>query len=166
MYLSTVIDLETTHHQAYRDLSNGQFDVQRGSGVFIQVARNQCIEQTMNRSPKTSGGIVRLSFRKDAVQKLLVTAHARAVIRDNCFQMVGMEITAVRTEHKEDLKHRISRDYDDNAKVVTFIQNLNRPYKVSNDLCSMTSGIHADDGLTSDLLEANIKGLDAATTFI
>ena len=88
-----MITLPETHPEAHALLENGDFGVQRTtSHGFSQMPVDQTIEQTLNRSTKTKGGIVGFSLRKGAVQRWMITAHARAAFVDKCRKMsTGVE---------------------------------------------------------------------------
>ena len=59
VYLAHMITLPETHPEAHALLENGDFGVQRTtSHGFSQMPVDQTIEQTLNRSTKTKGGIV------------------------------------------------------------------------------------------------------------
>ena len=69
VYLLHMIQLPETHPEAQMMLENGEFGVQRTTEHgFAQLPIDQTIEQTLNRSMKTKGGIVGFSLKKNAVQ--------------------------------------------------------------------------------------------------
>ena len=70
VYLAHMMVLPGTHPEADTLLANGDFGVQQTtSRGFSQLPVNQTIEQTLNRSTKTKGGIVGFSLRKGAVRR-------------------------------------------------------------------------------------------------
>ena len=65
VYLAQMMVLPETHPEAHALLLNGDFGVPRAtSHGFAQMPVGQTIEQTLNRSTKTKGGIVGFSLRK------------------------------------------------------------------------------------------------------
>ena len=88
-YWIQMITLKDTHPQAYSELKNGAFAVQRqeNSG-FSQIAVDHTIEQTVNRDTKTKGGNTGFSLKKGAVERWFLTAHERAKICQNLYTMV------------------------------------------------------------------------------
>ena len=82
VYLAEMHNLPRTHPAANEALASGEFAVQQTSGSFCQTAIDQTIEQTINRSTKTKGGIIGFSLKSGAVCKWLVTAHERAQFSD------------------------------------------------------------------------------------
>ena len=70
VYLVTMVSLQDTHPEAHQLLEDGNFGVQRSTSYgFSQLPVDQTIEQTLNRSTKTKGGIIGFSLRKGAVQR-------------------------------------------------------------------------------------------------
>ena len=93
-------------------LENGEFDVQRTTEHgFAQLPIYQTIEQTLNRSKKTKGGIVGVSVKKNSVQRWLLIAHSRALFVDKCRMMTGKKED--NRLHKETAKSRIKCDEED-----------------------------------------------------
>ena len=73
VYLTHMISLKETHLEAYDQLSNGEFGVQRTDRhAFPQVPVDQTIEQTLNRNTKTKGGIRNLLFNAGYLPPILV----------------------------------------------------------------------------------------------
>ena len=80
-YWADMATLEERHPDAYRQLCEGKFAVQRSDSVgFSQTPVDQTIEQTFNRDTKTKGGIVGFSLKKGAVERWVLTAQTRATI--------------------------------------------------------------------------------------
>ena len=83
VYLAQMMMLPETHPEAHALLLNGDFGVQRAtSRGFSQMLVHQTIEQTLDRSTKTKGGIVGFSLRKGAVHWWMITAHSCASFVD------------------------------------------------------------------------------------
>ena len=78
-----MLELPDTRPKAYSMLSQGDFGVQRTtSHGFLQLPVDQTMEQTLNRNTKTKGGIIGFSLKKGAVQRWMLTVHARASFVD------------------------------------------------------------------------------------
>ena len=83
VYLVHMLELPDTHPEAYSMLSQGDFGVQRTtSHGFSQLPVDQTIKQTLNRNTRTKGGIIGFSLKKGAMQRWMLTAHARASFVD------------------------------------------------------------------------------------
>ena len=165
LYLIHMIQLPETHPEAQIMLENGEFGVQRTTEHgFSQMPVDQTIEQTLNRSTKTKGGIVDFSLKKNAVQRWLLTAHSRALFIDKCRAMTGKE--EQNRLHKETGKSRMKRDEEDVRKVMEVVSNWTNPFEPSEELASLSSGCVVTKTIKSDLLAAKEKGTEALTTFV
>ena len=134
VYLAHMILLPETHPEAHALLENGDFGVQQTmSHGFSQMPVDQTIEQTLNRSTKTKGGIVGFSLRKGAVQQWMITAHSRAAFIDKCRKMSRGEDQHQRRVHKETASVCMKRDEEDVKKVVEVISNWRNPFEPSEE---------------------------------
>lgn len=166
-YLIHMTMLPNTHPEAQMMLENGDFGVQRTTTHgFSQVPVDQTIEQTLNRSTKTKGGIVGFSLRKSAVQRWLLTAHSRARFVDKCRNMTADTRQAASRLHKETGTARLRQDEEDVRKVLEVVSNWNNPFDESDELISISTGCVASNSMKDDLLGAKQKGKDAYTTFV
>ena len=147
-------------------LANGDFGVQRTiHHGFSQVPVDQTIEQTLNRSTKTKGGIVGFSLKKSAVQQWMLTAHSRAAFIDSCRRMTD-SYQGRSQYHKENGSSRIKRDEDDVTKITEVIEGWRNPFEASDELVVLSSGCVADENVKQDLLTAKEKGRLAFQTFV
>ena len=157
---------EESHPEAHTMLANGDFGVQRTTHHgFSQVPVNQTIEQTLNRSTKTKGGIVGFSLKKSAVQRWMLTAHSRAAFIDSCRRMTD-SYQGRSQYHKENRSSRIKRDEDDVTKITEVIEGWRNPFEASDELVVLSSGRVADENVKQDLLTAKEKGRLAFQTFV
>ena len=53
-----MLNLEANHPEVYEQFKKGHFVVQRMQGKFNAVGVDMALEQTINRSRKSSGGII------------------------------------------------------------------------------------------------------------
>ena len=165
VYLMHMIQLPETHPEAQMMLENGDFGVQRNSEHgFSQLPVDQTIEQTLNRSTKTNGGIVGFSLKKNAVQRWLLTAHSRARFVDKCRMMTSKKED--NRPHKEAGKSRMKRDEEDVSKVMEVVSNWTDPFEPSEELASLSSGCVVTETIKLDLLAAKDKGTVALTAFV
>ena len=165
VYLLHMIQLPETHPEAQMMLENGDFGVQRTTEHgFAQLPIDQTIEQTLNRSTKTKGGIVGFSLKKNAVQRWLLTAHSRALFVDKCRVMTGKKED--NRLHKETGKSRIKHDEEDVRRVMEVVSNWTNPFEPSEELSSLSSGCVVTETIKSDLLAAKEKGTEALTAFV
>lgn len=167
VYLVHMMQLPETHPEAHFMLSNGDFGVQRTtSHGFSQVPVDQTIEQTVNRSTKTKGGIVGFSLNKNAVQRWILTAHSRAAFVDSCRMMTKNSKQSSKRLHKETGSARLKKDEEDVKKVMEVICSWTNPFEESEELTSISSGYVASSDIKEDLLTAKQKGKEVFTTFL
>ena len=169
VYLIHMLALPETHPEAHQMLAGGDFGVQRTSHGFSQVPVDQTIEQTINRSTKTKGGIVGFSLRKGAVQKWFVTAHDRAAFVDKCRTMVATSGGGQGGEqwmHKETGSARLKADEADVERVREVVGSWCNPFEESHELTCISSGKAGMEKVQEDLLHAREKGQSAFTSFV
>ena len=158
VYLVHMMLLPETHPEAHTLLANGDSGVQQTSSHgFSQLPVDQTIEQTLNRSTRTKGGIVGFNLKKGAVQRWILTAHSRAVFVDKYRKMTTDVQESQRRLHKETRSGRIKRDEDDVKKVIEVISNWCNPFEPSEELLSISSGYVASESIKQELLQAKKK---------
>ena len=115
---------------------------------------------------KTKGGIVGFSLKKGAVQRWMLTAHARASFVDRCREMASLHPQEERKNHKESGSIRTKQDEEDVQKVMEVISQWRNPFETSEDLVSLSSGSIASNTLKEDLLKAEEKVKSAFVSFV
>ena len=167
MYLVHMLELPDTRPKAYSMLSHGDFGVQHTtSHGFSQLPVDQTIEQTLNRNTKTKGDIIGFSLKKGAVQRWMLTAHARASFVDRCREMASSHPQDEIKGHKESGSVRKRRDEEDVQKVMEVISQWRNPFETADDLVSLSSGSIASSALKEDLLKAEEKGKSTLVSFV
>ena len=160
-----ILKLDETHLEIHQHLMKGGFVVQSSATKsFTQVPIDLSIEQTVNKGTKTKGGIIGFSLRRAAVLRWMITAHERASITENCKGMAGFH-DADHLTHKETGKSRMEKDTGDVKRVATAMKQLINPFQPSEELFSLTSGMTANQEVTTDLLQAYEKGSNAMQEF-
>ena len=127
---------------------------------------DQTIEQRLNRSTKTKGGIVGFSLRKGAVQRWMLTAHSHAAFVHKCRSMTSRIQEDQLSLHKEIGSARMKKDEKDVKKVVEVLRNWRNPFGQSEELTSLSSGYVASESMKRDLLMTKEKGTTALTSFV
>ena len=64
VYLEDMLTLQTTAPEVFKNFEDGRFTVKRSSVPFTSVATDQALEQTINRTSKSSGGIIGCTKKK------------------------------------------------------------------------------------------------------
>ncbi len=75
LYLEDMQSLEEKAPDVYRHFVSGNFAVKRTPGRFKSVPADQCLEQTINRSQKSSSGVIGSTKRKQFVAQWELIYH-------------------------------------------------------------------------------------------
>ncbi len=75
LYLEDMQNLEKSAPDVYRHFMRGNFAVKRTLGKFKAVPADQCLEQTINRSQKSCGGVIGNTKRKEFVAQWELIYH-------------------------------------------------------------------------------------------
>lgn len=137
------------------------------SKPLVPFVKLQTIEQTINRSTKTKGGIIEFSLKSGAVCKWLVTAHERAQFSDLCWSHANLSSSKSLT--KDFQNSRKQRDEQDVKKVIATLTTWHNPFTDHGDdklLFNVSSGSVATESVTSDLLNAYVQGEECFKEFI
>jgi hypothetical protein len=70
----------------------GRFVVKRSSTPFSAVAADMCLEQTINRSSKTSGGIIGNTKRKEYVTRWNIIHHELMAVNETFRDVTGVQL--------------------------------------------------------------------------
>jgi hypothetical protein len=82
VYYMSLLNLDSTHPSASTLLQENGFTSARSGTPGCRNATDLTIEQTINRSAKTAGGIIGFSRNKAAYYRWCVTRHKRAIYVD------------------------------------------------------------------------------------
>ena len=114
--------LPNTHPEEHQKFLQGEVSVQRSSERgFSQTAVDQTVEQTVNKSTKTNGGIIGFSLKKDAVPQWLITAHERASVSLKLKEMMDLSTNGDNI-HKDFRALRLAKDKNDVERVMSVIK--------------------------------------------
>ena len=155
--------LPSTHPIANAQMERGEFAVQRSGRYFSQVPVDQCLEQTINRDTKVSGGIIGISMNASAVQRWVLTSHIRAELTRCCKDAAGM--APHDDAHKALQSVGISASINLLRDVHLLLGSLSNPFADSECVFNIASGVRASEEVQRDLLGALEKGLAACEQF-
>jgi hypothetical protein len=85
--------LPETAPVVYDHFMAGGFVVKRSSIPFSAVAADMCLEQTINRSSKTSGGIIGNTKRKEFVARWNIIHHELMAVNQTHWCAIKQHIT-------------------------------------------------------------------------
>jgi len=125
------------------------------------------IEQTVNRSAKTAGGIVGFSRNANAYYRWCLARHKRASFLEATLQKLDMVSDSVDI-HKTNRPAEMKRSEKDVCNLVAAFQNFLNPFTVSDhtSLYCVSSGKPATSQVADDLLQYTKLGEQAAAKFI
>ena len=127
------------------------------------------IEQTINRSAKTAGGVVGFSRNSNAYYRWCLARHKRASFLEATMQTLDM-VSDSADIHKTNRPAEMKRSETDVCNLVAAFDNFMNPFQVqdqgkSNVYC-LSSGKPATAEVTHDLLQYSQLGEHAAAQFM
>ena len=168
-YFTHLKAVTSTNPEAHQLLNKYGISVSRSAVPGCRNAIDMTIEQTINRSAKTAGGIVGFSRNQNAYCRWCLARHKRAMFLEATLEqadMVSDSATMHKTTHAAERKHS-ERDV---KNLVSAFQNFLNPFTLpdhSNDsLFCLSSGKPATADVTHDLLNYASLGDQAAGSFI
>lgn len=129
------------------------------------------IEQSVNRSAKTQGGIVGFSRNKNAYYRWTLTRHQRAIFLETTLEYVNMTADEY-DNHKNNRPTEIKHSELDVQKLLQSFNNFMNPFDFDllhlehNNLICLSSGMPAPTDIAADLSKYVSVGEAAAKTFI
>ena len=161
--------LSVTHPGALDLLYDNGFSVSRSSVPACRNAIDVTIEQTINRSAKTAGGIIGFSRNASAYYRWCVTRHTRAQYVEATMDRIDLD-TGSSDEHKSLQLSRMKGRETAVKKVLEAFHQFTNPFNISssdnNALFCLSSGQAAPANVASDLLGYVDAGKQAADHFV
>ena len=169
LYHAQLENLNTSHPGARQMLSECGISVSRSSVPGCRNAIDITIEQTINRSAKTPGGIIGFSRKPTAYYRWCLTRSTRAEYVEAALD--GADLTGNSTDiHKCNRPSEIRKSSLDVAHVVTAVKQYMNPFATQGEdkqtLFCLSSGQPATDAVKQDLMSYVKAGEDAARNFI
>ena len=96
LYLEDMRKLQMDAPEVYENFKSGKFVVKRLEGSFNAVGADMCLEQTINRSQKSAGGIIGSTKRKQFVAQWEIIYHEMLAVTN-----LQREISGVATARAE-----------------------------------------------------------------
>ena len=154
LYLQMIEDMPETHPWLYEQFANnGCHTVHQSDRPWTGVWMS--IEQILMRSLKSRGGLTRGQGFTESVRLTWVyTMHVCAAVHNAMTQFTGLD-HQTSEQHAELGDSRIRRDMTDQQKVLTWFESRNPFERQNNLLCSLSSGLTAenDDEVNCDEVE-------------
>ena len=107
VYIEDMKMLPKTSPEVFNSFMEGKFVVKQSSVPFSAVATDMCLEQTINRSSKSTGGIIGNTRRKEFVARWNVIHHEMMSISETFRELSGVQLanTELSINHSFSTKH-------------------------------------------------------------
>jgi hypothetical protein len=92
LYMEDMMKLEETAPELYQSFIAGKFVVKRTPGQFKAVGADMCLEQTINRSQKSTAGIIGSTKRKQYVAQWELIYHEMLAVDNTFRQLSGVKV--------------------------------------------------------------------------
>ncbi len=104
IYLEDMRKLEDMYPEVYREFMRGNFVVKRTLGLFKAVGVDMALEQTINRSQKSAGGIIGSTRKKEFVAQWELIYHEMLAVSNLYRELSGVKMAY----YELDLDHEFS----------------------------------------------------------
>ena len=167
-YCVQLRNLQETHPGAEVLLSTCGFSVARSTTPGCRLPIDQTIEQTINRSAKTSGGIIGFSRNVGAYHRWCLTRHERATFAEATLDHLDMKEDTM-DAHKSTRTSSVKRSEMEVQRVMNTFDHFVNPFSTNQDqqqLFCLSSGQPALEDVADDLLKYVDAGNRAASDFV
>jgi len=142
IYLADMDQLPITAPEVHEEFCKSGHAVNRSTNPFSQVWTDMALEQSINLDSKSSGGIIGITQKPDALARWFLTSHERAAITTATKELCGMGDNGRVGSHKEAGCQRLKKDESDVQKLVsTGLDVMTDPFCLENaddeDSCSL-----------------------------
>jgi hypothetical protein len=169
VYYTQLLNLSNTHPQADSLLEEYGISVARNQVPTCRIPVDTTIEQTINRSEKTSGGLIGFTRNSGTYQRWRLTRHERANFLDATYEDIGIKVD-VTDSHTSCTKGDTKKSENEVSRVKAAFENFINPFKQSSGgkdvLYCISSGQPASDEVQRDLLNYEKSGEVAVQQFI
>ena len=169
VYLEDMKMLPKIAPEVHKQFLEGQFVVKRTHGKFNSVAADQSLEQTINKSQKSSGGIIGSSRKKDFVAEWELIYHEMLAVTN-----LQRELASARpfvhdlTVHHEFSKSETTAREKNVKDMMDYIELYENPFKVSHKteprLHNIVTQEVMTDEIRSDIMNLKDKGVELYNT--
>jgi len=169
VYYTQLCNLQKSHPGAEKLIRDCGFSVARSVVPGCRIPIDQTIEQTVNRSAKTSGGIIGFSRNAGAYHRWCLTRHKRATYVEATLEQLDMVDDCVEA-HKSTRPSAMKRSELEVSRVISTFDHFLNPFTTNEEhhhqLFCLSSGQPASENVAEDLTNYVEAGDRAATDFI
>ena len=145
--------LDKTHPGARKMFEDGGLSVARSSVTCSRIPVDQTIEQTINRSAQTRGGIIGFSRNVGAYYRWCVTRHKRTSYLEATLEELDM-ISDENDSHKTTKPSAIRQSEEEVSKVINAFKQYMDPFDLDRSnyqqLFCLSSGQPASEDIEKD----------------
>ena len=129
---------------------SGNFAVKRTKGSFNKIPSDQCIEQTINRDQKCSGGIIGFCASEGGVQRWVLTSHIAAKCMSRLRSVLGIKPKSITSKDLSPSRKNHHNKQVESAYAV--LKNWGNPFSNRESLVNISSGVQATKEVQSDVV--------------
>ena len=131
LYLEDMKKLPGNAPVVHDNFMAGRFVVKRSSIPFSAVAADMCLEQTINRSSKTSGGIIGNTKRKEFVTRWNIIHHELMAVNQTFREVTGVQLNNTELTVNHSFSHWQTQENECKVdKMIAYILNYQNPFEV------------------------------------
>jgi len=152
LYLEDMQQLPETAPELHRQFLRGRFVVKHTQGPFKAVGVDMSLEQTLNRSQKSTAGIIGSTRKKDFVAKWELIYHEMLATSNLHRQVTGINTKAYKLVVNHEFSNLATVTGERNVQaVITFIESHENPFLPSG------TEMRLHNILTQEVMNQNIR---------
>lgn len=133
LYLEDMKKLSETAPDVKEQFEAGRFVVKRSLIPFSAVAADLCLEQTINRSAKSSGGIIGSTKKKEFVTRWNIIYHELLAVDQLFREICGVQLNNTELNVNHSFSHRQTQSGDLNVgKMISYILKHENPFVIGD----------------------------------
>ncbi|GFO43346.1 hypothetical protein PoB_006985100 [Plakobranchus ocellatus] len=167
LYVANLNAIDDTHPEAAKCIRECALSVRRVNRPASGIPVDQTIEQTINQSAKSCGGIIGMSRNTQAYDRWCLTRHERAIYAVRAFSWVNM-YDAKDALGKRNRESEIVRSLNDVEKATEAIKNFSNAFDSlqDEDLMCLSSGKTIPKETAKTITDMNTSGMTAYQNFV
>lgn len=166
LYCAEMRKLETSDHDTWKALEDGDFCVTKSSIPFCSIGPDHGIEQE-NRTMKVIGGITGITQKEATLDKFFLIAPELARLVNEFGDLNGVSIKQERTKHHDLVGAARSRIFRNAEKMQNIILSQGNPFTVHQDevVNLMTKAVMKDE-VKDSIMNRDQIGQEAFEQFV
>lgn len=149
IYLDQMENLKNTHPDVYGFFLSGKHVVRRSDRPWAGLSTDLIIEQTLNRSLKTSGGLTHGSGMTQHVRNVWLASRPDCGEINSLMQELTGSLRKTSEQNKDLSQHRQNKDWEDLKLLYSFVKDAD-PFAQGPELKNVVDGTHALPSVNCD----------------